>query len=59
MYMDTFPGYLEDSLQILNGIFPGVDGDVGVFADDFKLQVRSPAVMKGLPHILHGHQTKG
>ena len=41
MYMDTFPASLEDSLQFLQTIDPAVDGDVGVFADDFKLQASS------------------
>ena len=49
VYMDTFPASIEDSLQFLQTIDPAVDSDVGVFADDVKLQASSA---KGLQVLL-------
>ena len=36
--MDNFPASIEDSLQFVQTMNPAVDSDVGVFADDAKLQ---------------------
>ena len=47
--MDTIPASIEDSLQFLQNIDPAVDGDVGVFADDVKVQTSSA---KGLEVLL-------
>ena len=48
MYMDSFPVSIEDSLQFLQTSDPAVDGDVGVFADDVKLQASSAEVLQVL-----------
>lgn len=40
MYMDTFLGSIEDSLQYLQTIDPAVCSDAAVFTDGFKLQAK-------------------
>ena len=48
VYMDSCPVSIEDSLQFVQTSDPAVDGDVGVFADDFKLQASSAEVLQVL-----------
>ena len=47
--MDTFPASIEDSIQVLQTTDSVVDGDVGVFAGDVKLQKSS---VEGLQVLL-------